>query len=90
MRLELSRQSRVPFPSRIDQRSENRPGSLIVIDRPLRVPLYRQHEVIRGGTLDGFDNSILRRVRYRAQSISDDLCGLVVAGVDGKNKNLRG
>jgi hypothetical protein len=48
------------------ERSEDGAGVFIVIDGAFRVPLHRQHKVVRLGALERLDDSILRTSRYDA------------------------
>ena len=57
-----------------------------MIDRALRMPLHRKHEMIRGGALERFDDSVLGRAGDHAQSIADNVRGLVMARIHRDDK----
>src|SRR5579863_3991557 len=87
-RLKFSFQFFVPGSGGVDQRAENRSRRLVLIDRSLGMPLHRQDEVIRGCTLERFDDPVLRRAGDGAQSVADNVRGLVMAGIHGDDKCL--
>jgi hypothetical protein len=60
----------------------------VLIDRSLGMPLHCQDEVIRGCALERFDNPVLRRAGDRAQSVADNVRGLVMAGIHRDNECL--
>src|ERR1039458_10393968 len=85
-RLEFSLQFLLSDSRGVDWRPENRSRRFVRIDGPLWMPLYRKHEVIRGGPLERFDDSVLRRARDHPQSIPDDVRCLVMTGIDRDDK----
>ena len=66
------------------QGSEDGTRGIIVIDRALRMPLHSQDKVIRVGALERLYDSILRTARHNAQSFSDSVSRLMMAGVHGQ------
>ncbi len=67
---------------RLHQRPENRLRNPIGFCAAFRVPLHRQHKMIRGGSLQGFDHIVQRGAGRHSQALSGLLGGLMVTGVD--------
>jgi hypothetical protein len=65
-----------------NQRPEDGSRRFILINGPFRVPLYREHEMIRRSSFERFDDSVLRRARDHAQPIADGVRRLVMTGID--------
>src|SRR5215813_8452971 len=71
--------------------AKNGAGWLIIIHirRSFRMPLHRENEVIRIGSLDSLDHTIFGATSDHAQSVTQDICRLVMAGVDRNHSRTR-
>jgi hypothetical protein len=78
----------VPDSGGVNQGTEDCSRGLVLVDRSLGMPLHRQDEVIRGRTLERFDDPVLRRAGDRAQAVAYNVRSLVMAGIHRDNECL--
>src|SRR6266566_3607528 len=79
--LELADQFLVLLSSRFHQRLKNLSRPLIIVKRPLWMPLHSDHKVIGRGSLQAFNDSVVWTLGYDPQPIADYICGLVMTRV---------
>src|SRR3974390_3733738 len=86
----LGGQLLVPLTGGTNERLEQSLRGRVDVVSALRVPLDAENEVIGGGALDGFFDAVGGAPGDEAQSVSENVGGLMVAGVDGDHGRLAG